>query len=339
MYAFICSLVAMLCWSGSDIFSKIGSEQKDKSSEWKVIFAVGVIMGLHAVITLIGGYCFNLENSADWVKSLFYTTFKPMDFVRYAPIAFVYLLAIVIGYVGLRYIELSVSSPICNSSGSLALVICLIFGLASFEGGTLEVVLSIVGVLLVTLGIVGLGVVEYHENDEARMLRQEKANRKYTKSFIAILIPILYLIIDALGTVGDQFIFEKELIDDYAANTAFELMSVCFAIFAFCWVKFKKKERFFTQEIETDENGEVTGRKGLSKFLWLGGLCETLGQIFYMSVMFSDFDAGMVIISCYCVVSVVWSRIFLKEKLSWAHYIVIAVAFIGIGLLGFASPV
>ena len=47
----------------------------------------------------------------------------------------------------------------------------------------------------------------------------------------------------------------------------------------------------------------------LFAFLYFGGLCETIGQIFYMAVMFSDFSAGMVIISAYCAISVLWSRI------------------------------
>ena len=39
------------------------------------------------------------------------------------------------------------------------------------------------------------------------------------------------------------------------------------------------------------------------KFFFLGGICETIGQAFYMAVMFSDFSAGMVIISAYCAIS------------------------------------
>ena len=39
-------------------------------------------------------------------------------------------------------------------------------------------------------------------------------------------------------------------------------------------------------------------------------------------------------ISSYCIMSLVWSRIFLKEKLSKAQYAVIAVAAVGIAILG-----
>ncbi len=326
---FIFALVALFAWSGSDLFSKLGTSQKDKNSHWHVIFAVGVVMGIHAVITIICGSFIDPDNTPSWILSIIYSDFKPMDFVRYAPIAFIYLAAMVVGYVGLRYIELSVSSPICNSSGSLALVICLIFGWATLNGG------SIAGVILVTLGIISLGIVEYRESDEVKLARQDGSNFKYTKSLWAILIPIIYLFMDAMGTVGDQLVSELELFDmsEYASNTAFEFTSLCFAIFAFLYVKLIKKEKFFSFGVENGED------KLLKRNLILGAICETVGQIFYMSVMFSDFDAGMPMISAYCVLSVVWSRIFLKEKLSYKHYIAIALTFAGIILLGIFSPV
>lgn len=326
---FIFALVALFAWSGSDLFSKLGTSQKDKNSHWHVIFAVGVVMGIHAVITIICGSFIDPDNTPSWILSVIYSDFKPMDFVRYAPIAFIYLAAMVVGYVGLRYIELSVSSPICNSSGSLALVICLIFGWATLNGG------SIAGVILVTLGIISLGIVEYRESDEVKLARQDGSDFKYTKSLWAILIPIIYLFMDAMGTVGDQLVSELELFDmsEYASNTAFEFTSLCFAIFAFLYVKLIKKEKFFSLGVENGED------RLLKRNLILGAICETVGQIFYMSVMFSDFDAGMPMISAYCVLSVVWSRIFLKEKLSYKHYIAIALTFAGIILLGIFSPV
>lgn len=318
LYYFL-SIAALLCWSGSDLFSKMGTREQDKNSHWKVVFAVGLIMGIHFFITLIGGTIIDSTVGVDGVPkvvaSLLYTDFKPMDFVSYLPVAALYILAMVFGYIGLRYIELSISSPICNSSGALAFLLCLIFGIFSTEDIT---VATIVGIVMITVGIIALGFVEQHEDEAVRQARQEKANRKYTKSILAFLLPISYLIIDALGTAGDELIFAKTDITDYAANSAFELTFFVLAVFAFIWLKFVKKDVVF---------------KG-NKHLYLGGLCETVGQVFYMAVMFSDFSAGMVIISAYCAISVLWSRIFLKEKMSWKHYAVIALVIAGIVVLG-----
>lgn len=316
---YIFSILALLCWSGSDLFSKMGTKEHDKNSHWKVVFAVGLIMGIHFFMTLIGGAVIDRTVGVDGVNkivaSLLYTDFKPMDFVIYLPVAGLYILAMVLGYIGLRYIELSISSPICNSSGALAFLLCVIFGIFSTDDIT---AVTVIGVVMITAGIIALGFIEQKEDEEIKKARQEMANRKYTKSILAFLLPISYLIIDALGTVGDELLFAKTDITDYAANSAFELTFFILAIFAFIWIKLVKKDTIF---------------KG-NKNLFRGGLCETVGQVFYMAVMFSDFSAGMVIISAYCAISVLWSRIFLKEKMSWKHYAAIAVVIAGIVILG-----
>lgn len=324
---YILSILALLCWSGSDFFSKKGTNEQDKNSHWKVVFAVGLIMGIHFLITLIGGAIIDssaagVDGVPKVVASLFYTDFKLFDFVAYLPVAALYILAMVFGYIGLRYIELSISSPICNSSGALAFLLCVLLGIFSVEDIT---VTTIIGIAMITVGIVALGFIEQKEDPEVKKMRQEKANRKYAKSVLAFLLPITYLIIDAIGTVGDEFIFSDFFIEksgyeisDYAANSAFELTFFLLAIFAFIWIKFVKKDKIFSG----------------NRDLYFGGLCETIGQIFYMAVMFSDFSAGMVIISAYCAISVLWSRIFLKEKLSLEHYSVIALVIAGIVILG-----
>ena len=329
---FILSLLALLAWSGSDIFSKVGTRQNDKNSHWKVIFAVGFVMGIHFLITVIGGIIIDntcgieaLESTGfgKMVASLIYTDFTLLDFVKYLPVAGLYILAMVFGYMGLRYIELSISSPICNCSGAMAFLLCVALG--SFFNIETEVTSTIiVAVILITVGIVALGFIENMEDEEVKAARQMKANRKYSKSVLAFLLPVVYLVIDALGTFADEIIFAIEgpdgegIITDYAANAAFELTFFCLAVFAFIWVKFVKKDNIF---------------KG-NKFFFLGGICETIGQAFYMAVMFAEFEVGMVIICAYCALSVLWGGIFLKEKLSWKHYAAIACAFVGIMLLG-----
>ena len=325
---FIFALVALLCWSGSDLFSKKGTDEKDVNSHWKVTFAVGLIMGIHFLITLIGGVIIDANGGPDavpkFVASLFYTDFQIMDFVKYLPVAALYIFAMVLGYIGLRYIELSISSPICNCSGSLALLLCvIIFPIIGADAIELDA-FTIIGVIAITLGIIGIGVVDSRENQELKELRRKDSNRKYTKSFLALLLPLAYLLIDALGTVGDEVFFHYVEISDYAANSSFELTFLLLAIFSFSWVKFVKKDKLFAKQ-----NIDV----------YYGGICETIGQVFYMAVMFADYEIGMPIISAYCVVSLLWSRIFLKEKLSWKHYIAIAITFIGIILLGRFSPV
>ena len=100
------AVIALLCWSGSDFFSKIGCRDKeDKYSQFKMVMAVGLVMGIHAIVEIIGGV------EISWQVLL-----------KYLPVSLLYIGSMALGYVGLRYIELSISSPICNASGALVAV-------------------------------------------------------------------------------------------------------------------------------------------------------------------------------------------------------------------------
>ena len=107
------SLIALICWSGSDLFSKIGCQDADdKYSHLKMVMAVGLVMGLHAAYEIfING-----------------TEINGNIILTYLPVSLLYISSMTIGYIGLRYIELSISSPICNSSGALVAVLALATG-------------------------------------------------------------------------------------------------------------------------------------------------------------------------------------------------------------------
>ena len=106
------ALIALLCWSGSDLFSKIGCRGEDKFAHYKMVIAVGVVMGLHAAFEIF-------VNGTQVTWNVIFT---------YLPVSILYILSMALGYIGLRYIELSISSPICNSSGALVAVLCLLTG-------------------------------------------------------------------------------------------------------------------------------------------------------------------------------------------------------------------
>ena len=165
------AIIALLCWSGSDLFSKIGCRDgRDKYNPLKMVIAVGVVMGLHAAYEIFVG-------GAVVTWHVIWT---------YLPVSLLYIGSMTLGYVGLRYIELSISSPICNSSGALVAVLCLITGTLdeSITGSMRYLVIG--AVALVCIGAVGLGIVESTEDDELRRKRQEGSNYKYAKSWLAL---------------------------------------------------------------------------------------------------------------------------------------------------------
>ena len=293
------SLIALLCWSGSDLFSKIGCQDpSDKYSHLKMVMAVGVVMGIHAAYEIfVGGTVISLD--------IIWT---------YLPVSILYILSMTMGYVGLRYIELSISSPICNSSGALVAVMTLItVGAGGYSP------LALFAVALVCVGAIGLGVVDACEDEELRARRQEAGNRKYAKSALALAMPVAYCLLDALGTFADNRVLET--LNEDSANVAYELTFLLAAVVCFIYVVLIKKDRL-VPKMEAPK--------------YTGAIFETAGQFAYIYAIADTEHLAMSapIISSYCAASVLWSRIFLKEKLSWKHYAMIVLIVAGIAIMG-----
>ena len=298
------AIIALLCWSGSDLFSKIGCrDASDKNAHLKMVVAVGVVMGLHAAYEIfIGG------TEISW-----YVIWT------YLPVSLLYILSMALGYIGLRYIELSISSPICNASGALVAVLYLITGGLGDELTPGMKLAALAAVALVCAGVIGLGVVESREDEQLRAARQEASNYKYAKSWLALALPIAYCLLDAAGTFADSLVLTR--LDEDAANCAYELTFLFAAVVSFVYVVLIKRDRL-VPKLEAPK--------------YVGAVFETAGQFAYIYAI-ADEDHVMYaapIISAYCVASVLWSRLFLKEKLSRKHYLMVFLVVIGIIILG-----
>lgn len=292
------SIIALLCWSGSDFFSKIGCrDASDKYSQYKMVTAVGVVMGIHAAIEIfVGGV--EISWQVIWT---------------YLPVSLLYISSMTLGYVGLRYIELSISSPICNASGALVAIIAIVSGTA----GKMAIA-QYIAIFLACAGVIGLGFVEANEDDDLRAARQEASNYKYAKSWLALALPIAYCILDAAGTFADDLVLET--LNEDSANVAYELTFLVAGIVSFVYTVIIKKQKLLPK---------AEGPK------YIGAAFETAGQLAYIYALASGESAlAAPIIASYCMASVLWSRLFLKEKLSWKHYTCILVTFAGILIMG-----
>ena len=142
-------------------------------------------------------------------------SFNIMELIKYSPVSAMYILSMVIGYIGLRYIALSVASPIQNSSGVITSILLFIF-----FTHTLGVV-EIVGIIVIRYGVIRLAVLE--RKIEMQSLQSNTADKKYQIGFMAIMFPILYAVIDGLGTFADGiYLDEMKLISEDNALIAYE---------------------------------------------------------------------------------------------------------------------
>jgi len=295
---FIFSLLTAFAWGAANLFYKKGSNPEDKYSHLKIVTLVGFVMGIHATFYLIyKGH-----------------PFDPFDMIRYLPVSSMYILSMTIGYIGLRYIELSIAAPVQNSAGAVSAILLFIFFPRELS------MLAILGVVVVTVGVIGLAILEKQAENEVLKSNRVIIDKKYQIGVLAITFPILYAIIDGLGTFADGiYLDELTLISEESALIAYEYTFLICAVGCYIFLKFFKKEKFILFK-ERD--------KGVAAIL------ETTGQFFYVFAMAGNALFAAPLIAAHGIFSVILSRIFLKEIMTKKQYLMIAIVMIGIILLG-----
>ncbi len=294
----IFALLTTFSWAFADLFYKKGAVPNDKASHIKTVIMVGLVMGIH-------GFVYMLINGI---------AFSPFYLVTYFPVSFMYILSMTIGYFGLRYIELSISSPIQNSSGAVTSILIFVFFAHTLS------LLETSAIIVITSGIVALAVLERHNTYQSLTLSEK--DRKYQRGFIAIIFPILYCIIDGLGTFADAiYLDELSLIGEAEALLAYEFTFFICAIIAFIFLKVKKEQFCLLKEKDRS----------------VAAIFETTGQFFYVFAMSRNAIIVAPLIASYSIFSVLLSRMVLKEKLTQKEYLIITFVMIGIALLALSE--
>lgn len=297
----ISALLAATAWGAANLFYKKGSAPTDKYSHLKIVTMVGFVMGAHAIVYLI-------------IKDFNY---NPFDMIRYLPVSALYIISMTVGYIGLRYIELSIAAPVQNSAGAVSAILLFIFFPREMH------FVDILAVIIITLGVIGLALIEKRIEDDLRRLENDYIDPKYQLGVMAITFPILYAIIDGLGTFADGiYLDELELISEDAALLSYEFTFFIVAIISFIYVRFIKKEAFFIFK-ERDRA--------------YAAILETTGQFFYVFAMAGNAIIAAPLIAAHGIFSVILSRIFLKEVMSRGQYVMIAIVMLGIILLGISE--
>ena len=87
------ALIALLCWSGSDLFSKIGCRGNDKYAHLKMVIAVGIIMGIHALYEIfVGGVEVTWHVILTYLPvSLLYISSMTLDISAFVTLSYLFL--------------------------------------------------------------------------------------------------------------------------------------------------------------------------------------------------------------------------------------------------------
>lgn len=293
------TLATTFLWGLAELFYKKGAVERERYSHLKICVMVGLVMGLHAVFTLV---------TSDFA-------YDPKNLIAYLPVSACYILSMAFSFFGMRFIEESISDPIENTSGALCSLLCVII---------LKEAISLpawIAIAIVAVGVVGIGYLE----NSGDQLRQKRLGKKL--AVIAFCMPFLYAFIDAVGCVLDIYFLEMEtspLIGvtedsiELVANVSYELTFALVGLVMFIFMKIK---------------GEKFGGLIKQKDKALAAVCETAGQLTYVYAMSGNGAIAAPILSSVCVVSLLLSRIFLKEKLTKKQYAFIFIIIVGILML------
>ena len=294
----IFTLVTTLLWGLAELFYKKGSHEEKKYDHLRVCVLVGAVMGIHAVITLL-------------------TTdigYDPMNLVVYLPVSLCYILSMACSFFGIRFIEESLADPIENTAGAMCSIMCVVF-----LGETIEPIIW-VAIAIIVVGIIGVSYTE----KSADVNRKQKLGKKL--AVVAFAMPFCYAIIDALGSFLDIFFLELETTPlvavteeniELVANVSYELTFAICGLILFLFMKYKGVKFELPQQ----------------KDKIAAAVCETAGQLTYIYAMSGNGAIAAPILSSVCVVSLILSRIFLKERLTKKQYLFISIIIVGILML------
>ena len=294
----IFTLITTLLWGAAELFYKKGSHEERKYDHLRVCVLVGAVMGIHAILTLL---------TSD-------ISYNPMNLIAYMPVSLCYILSMACSFFGIRFIEESLADPIENTAGAMCSLLCVIF----LGEEIAPLVWVAIGIMLV--GIIG---VSYTERS-ADVDRKRKLGKKL--AIVAFAMPFCYAFIDAFGSFLDIFFLEMETSPllgiteeniELVANISYELTFAIVGLVLFIFMKVKK----------------VPFELPKQKDKAIAAVCETAGQLTYVYAMSGNGAIAAPILSSVCVVSLLLSRIFLKEKLTRKQYIFIGIIIVGILML------
>ncbi|MCR5278396.1 MAG: DMT family transporter [Lachnospiraceae bacterium] len=308
---FLFALICVIGWGCADLFYKKGSDESDKYSHLKIAVWVGLVMGVCSFILM------PFAESKMGIGTLV------SNAVKYTPASISYIVSMVIGYAGLRYLELSIVSPIQNASGAMSAICMLIFFIVTgriTDIGEEFSTLSWVGVAFIVVGVMALAIVE----KKLSAAEEAKVEKKYKYGALALLFPLMYCLFDTIGTAADGIILDEETGLGLGEIDVMVLYGLTFLLagivsYIFLWIKTGKPYNPF------------------AKSEWFKGIaacCEEFGQMFYVYAMAKEPVLAAPMVASYCIISVILSRIFVKEKLKASQYACVASVIIGIVILG-----
>jgi len=228
--------------------------------------------------------------------------------LKYFPIAATYLLAMFSYYHAMKRVKISLVSPIVNTSCILTVVLCILV-LHQYPSPS-----QAVAIVLVIAGLILLSINKTPEDDSEEDTRVKPKINIY---ILGLIFAFGYFVLDGLASFLDAAFLEGYM-QDCDMIISHSIISLALGIGCYIYLKIKDK----SYRIEID------------KYKAIGSVFETAGEFTYIFA-FVNGSASVIspFVATYSVVTIILSRIFLKEKLKIRQYLLIVLILIGVVFL------
>ena len=288
--------ITVLLWGTSEtIFKKVSTIEKH--SVLKLISFNGIILGICAIVFML----------------ITRTEINLNILITYLPVALIYIASMFCTYKAMTLVKVSILSPLQNSSCAITTILC-IFLLKQEVGIPQIIAIALIIICMILLSINKDEVLRLESGDKEA--DKKNAKRAYLLYLKGIAFALGYWFLDGIGSFMDDYTLEANLSAEQviiAYSFIYGIIGVICAII----VKIKDRDYKYTKVKE-------------NKLKLLGTLVETAGQYTYIyAFAFGDAALASPYIAAYSVVTVILSRIFLKEKLSKKQYVLIGLILAG----------
>ena len=299
--AFITCLTACLLYSLSEIFDKIGSCDDDEHTELKLLVWFGIV---NLCIT-----CFYIS------FNLGETGLAPWTMIFQSPVlvfpSLFYVLALLTAFISLKFIPVSIETPLCNVNSLFAFVGVVLMFLATGNTQELRNELTTTNIIALVFVLTGILTLMIHG---LKVGKSEIVKRNVVVFGSAF--AILSAFFDALDTIFEAYILgDASDSNDFVIVYGFTIAVIAFIAYIYLCIITKKIYNPFAKS---------------ELFRMLAGVVDALGNVAYVYAVELVPVLVSPITSSYIILTLIIARLFLKEKLSRTQYLSILTVIIGI---------
>ena len=295
-------VAAILMWSATSLLYKAGvHDGKEEHICLKYSVCVGIVFfAISLVYLIIREEPFSIFESA----------------VRYWPMTIfgiVYAIVNTISYKGYVYNEATVESPVEGISGGTSTILLILAYLALGRAASVAALLTplrTAGILVILVCVILLSVVRNWEN---RKTMQDQKKKWMLRGLGTLIFPVIFAVIDGLETIVTGVCLDTTYGFAMPEGDSIIIVGMEYAAFAlgfwiYIFVKEKKAYNPFT-------------KKSAPRIL--GALADNVGIVFYSYAMAINSVSTDPLLAVYPIFVMIGGRIFMKEKVSKAQYIIL----------------